>query len=117
MSLLTFTQDTAKFFSYAKSSITFKKNDFPAPNSPIRKQGSLGTSKKLPGDPGSIPGLGRSPGEGNGYPLQYSHLENSMGRGGWRATVHGVTNSCTPAVGDGQGGMLQFMGSQRVRHN
>ena len=42
-------------------------------------------------DPGSIPGLGRSPGEGNGYPLQYSCLENSMDRGAWWATVHGVT--------------------------
>ena len=39
---------------------------------------------------GSIPGLGRSPGEGNGNPLQYSCLENSMDRGTWRATVHGV---------------------------
>ena len=42
------------------------------------------------GDPGSIPGLGRSPGEGNGKPLQYSCLENPMDRGAWRATVHGV---------------------------
>ena len=42
------------------------------------------------GDRGSIPGLGRSPGEGNGYPLQYSYLENSMDQGAWRATVHGV---------------------------
>ena len=41
-------------------------------------------------DPGSIPGLGRSPGEGNGNPFQYSCLENPMGRGGWQATVHGV---------------------------
>jgi len=40
-----------------------------------------------------IPGLGRSPGEGNGYPFQYSCLENSMGRGDWRAAVHGVTES------------------------
>ena len=47
------------------------------------------------GDPGLIPGLGRSPGEGNGYPLQYSFLENSMDRGAWRATVHGVTKSQT----------------------
>ena len=45
------------------------------------------------GDPGSIPGLGRSPGEGSGNPLQYSCLENSMDRGAWRATVHGVTKS------------------------
>ena len=43
------------------------------------------------GDLGSIPGLGRSPGEGNGNPLQYSCLENPMDRGAWRATVHGVT--------------------------
>ena len=42
------------------------------------------------GDLGSIPGLGRSHGEGKGYPLQYSGLENSMDRGVWRATVHGV---------------------------
>ena len=41
-------------------------------------------------DPGSIPGLGRSPGEGNGNALQYSCLENPMDRGAWQATVHGV---------------------------
>jgi len=46
-------------------------------------------------DPGSIPGLGRSPGEENGYPLQYSCLENSMDRGVWQAIVHGVTKSWT----------------------
>ena len=46
-------------------------------------------------DMGSIPGLGRSPGEGNGNPLQYSFLENSMDRGAWWATVHGVTKSHT----------------------
>ena len=43
------------------------------------------------GDMGSVPGLGRSPGDGNGNPLQYSCLENSMDRGAWQATVHGVT--------------------------
>ena len=43
------------------------------------------------GDLGSILGSIRSPGEGNSYPLQYSCLENSMDRGGWRATVRGVT--------------------------
>ena len=48
------------------------------------------------GDPGSIPGLGRSPGEGNGNPLQYYCLENPTDRGAWQATV---------------------MGSQRVGHN
>ena len=49
------------------------------------------------GDGGSIPGLGRSPGEGNGYPLQYYCLENSMDRGAWWA--------------------IQSMGSQRVSYN
>ena len=47
------------------------------------------------GDPGSIPGLGRSPGEGNGNPLPYSCLENRMDRGAWWATVHGVIKSWT----------------------
>ena len=42
------------------------------------------------GDPGLNPGLGRSPGEGNGNPLQYSPLENPMDRGAWKATVHGA---------------------------
>ena len=46
-------------------------------------------------DLGSIPGSGRSPGEGNGYPLQYSYLENSVERGTWLATVHGVAKSWT----------------------
>ena len=45
--------------------------------------------------PGLIPGLGRSPGEGNDNPLQYSCLENPMDRGAWRATVHGVTKVWT----------------------
>ena len=43
----------------------------------------------------SIPGSGRSPGEGNGNPFQYSSLENSMDRGAWWATVHRVTKSKT----------------------
>ena len=47
------------------------------------------------GDPGSIPGLGRSPGEGNGNPLQFSCLDNSRDRGAWQAIVHGVTKSQT----------------------
>ena len=47
------------------------------------------------GDPGSIPGLGRCPGEENGYPFQYSFLVNSVDRGTWRATVHGVSKSQT----------------------
>ena len=44
-------------------------------------------------DTGSIPGSGRSPGEGNGKPFQYSCLENPMDRGGWWATVRGVAKS------------------------
>ena len=47
------------------------------------------------GDMGLIPGSGRSPGEGNGNPLQYSCLGNPMDRGVWWATVHGVTKSHT----------------------
>ena len=46
-------------------------------------------------DPGLIPGLGRSPGEGNSNPLQYSCLENSMDRGAWWATEHGLAKSQT----------------------
>ena len=54
--------------------------------------------KNLPaneGVMGLIPGSGRYPGKGNGNPLQYSCLENSMDRGAWRATVHAVTQSWT----------------------
>ena len=47
------------------------------------------------GDPGSIPGSGRSPGEGNGNLLQYSCLETPMERGAWWAAVHGVAKSWT----------------------
>ena len=47
------------------------------------------------GDPGSTPGLGRSPGEGNGNLLQYSCLENPMDRGAWQSIVHAVTKSQT----------------------
>ena len=47
------------------------------------------------GDPGSIPGLGRSPGEGNGNPLQYSCLGNPMDRGACWATIHGVPKNWT----------------------
>ena len=54
--------------------------------------------KNLPvnaGDVGLNPGWGKSPGEGNGNPLQYSSLGNSMDRGAWQATVHGVAKSWT----------------------
>ena len=49
----------------------------------------------IAGDPGSIPGSGRSSGEGNGNPLQYSCLENPIDRAAWWATVHGVAKSWT----------------------
>ena len=61
----------------------------------------FGSSKNLPanardtGDLGSIPGLGRSHGEGNGNPLPYSFLENSTDRGAWWATVNGVAKNQT----------------------
>ena len=50
---------------------------------------------KSAGDPGSIPGSGRCPAEGNSYPLQYSCLENPIDGGAWQATVHGATKSWT----------------------
>ena len=49
------------------------------------------------GDTGLIPGLGGSPGEGSGYPLQYSCLENPIDRGAWWATVHGITKESDTA--------------------
>ena len=53
------------------------------------------TSASTVRDPGSVPGLGRSPGEGNGNPLQDSCLENPMDRRAWWATVHGIAKSWT----------------------
>ena len=52
------------------------------------------------GDPGSIPRSGRSPGKGNGNPLQYSCLENPVDRGAWWARVRGVTKSWTQLSND-----------------
>ena len=67
--------------------------------SPVHQGSPGGSGGKEPacnaGDLGSIPGSGRSPGEGNGNPLQYSCLENPMDREAWRAAVHGVTKSQT----------------------
>ena len=60
------------------------------PGSPVGKESACSA-----GDLGSIPVSGRSPGEGNGNPLQYSCLENSMDGGAWWATVHGVAKSWT----------------------
>ena len=78
-------------------------------------------SRRYTGDAGLIPGLGRSPGEGNGNPLQYSCLGNPMNRGAWWATFQGVineldmtewlngNNSCDGCSVDRQGKSLQFL--------
>ena len=72
---------------------------WPPPGCHLYMDGLVGSEVKVSarnaGDPGSIPGSGRSPGEGNGNPLQYSRLENPMDGGAWWATVHGVAKSRT----------------------
>ena len=80
--------------------ITDKWLSFPIKQKFLKKLASLVAQvvKNLPAmqeTQSLIPELGRSPGEGNGNPLQYSCLEKPMDRGAWQATVHGVTNSCT----------------------
>ena len=71
--------------------------------------------KKLPAnagdirDVGSIPGSGRSPGGGHGNPLQYSCLENPMGRGAWQATAHRVAQSQTQLKGLGMHASLRIL--------
>ena len=72
----------------ARTRVMYRALDFPAV--PVVKNLHVNG-----GDSGSIPGLGRSPGEGNGNLLQYSGLENPMDSGAWRATVHGVAKSRT----------------------
>ena len=62
----------------------------------VRPGGSDGKESACSvGDPGLIPVSAKSPEEGNGYPLQYSCLDNPMGGGAWQVTVHGVTKSQT----------------------
>ena len=74
------------------------------------------------GDLGLIPGSGRSPGEGNGNPLQYSCLENSMDRGAWQVTVHGVAHTPLPPhthihiVCEGDWGKLLFCMNRNKLH-
>ena len=67
--------------------IILRKNGFPGGSDSEESTYNTGD----PGDTGSVPGLGRSLGEGNGSSLQHSCLENSMNRGAGRARVHGVT--------------------------
>ena len=69
------------------------KEEFLPPYSPCSSVGTESTCSE--GNPGSIPGLGRSPGGGHGNPLQYSCLENAMDRGAWWVTVRGVAKSWT----------------------
>jgi len=72
--------------------ICWRRDKLPTPVFLIFPGGSDGKESVCNvGDVGSIPGLGRSPGEGNSYTLQYSGLENSMDRGAWWATVPGGT--------------------------
>ena len=78
--------------------LTFTKQDTYRTNQHLGSFLGGSVAKNLPanaGVRGLIPSLGRSPGEGNGNPLQYSWQENSKERGAWRAPVHGVTNSWT----------------------
>ena len=90
--------------SLPRESSSLQRSSFPGSLPPTHlrrgkeKQGFHGGSEvKMSacnaGDLGSIPGLGRSPGEGNGNPFQYSCLESPMDRGDWWATVHGVAKS------------------------
>ena len=75
-------------FKQIGNKINFSCLDFPG--------GSDGKASAYnAGDPGSIPGSGRSPGEGNDNPLQYSCLENPVDRGAWQATAHMVAKSQT----------------------
>ena len=89
------------------ASLGLSKSSFPSILQALKASGNLAVSLSIlpsnslkwpqsacdAGDLGLIAGLGRSPGEGNGNPLQYSCLENPMGRGAWQATVHGVTRA------------------------
>ena len=79
---------TAKFIDWLVENCRFNNMGFPSGSDSEESACNAG-------DPGSIPGLGRFLGEGNGNPLQYSCLENPMDREAWWATVHGVTKSWT----------------------
>ena len=71
--------------------------------------GSVGKNLPASADMDLIFGLGRSSGEGNGNPLQFSYLENPMDRGGWQATVHGVAKSWARLSEQQQPLLIQFV--------
>ena len=74
------------FDFYSVLSLCFEESKCTIPGGSVSKESACNI-----GDAGFISVSGRSPREGNGYPLQYSCLENSMDRGAWWATVHGIT--------------------------
>ena len=78
------------------------------PHSSVGKESACNT-----GDLGSIPGSGRSPGEGNSNPLQYSCLENPMDRGAWQAIVHGVSRVGHDLATKGRGSYkMKYLGDK-----
>ena len=89
--------DTREYFSFENCRQAHSEQKFPV-FTPLASlpTGSIGKESACKaGDLGSIPGLGRPPGEGNGNPLQYSFLENPMDRGAWWAIVSGGRKSRT----------------------
>ena len=85
-----------EFCRFKLSKIFCDKNSFYVPTNMIFPGGSDGKESACnAGDLGLIPGLRRSPGEGNSFPFQYSCLENSVNRKAWQATVHGIAKSWT----------------------
>ena len=85
-------EDTAYiyFFSFIILGMENLAMGFPS-GSAVKNQPA--NAEDAAGAMGSIPGLGRSPGEGDGYPLQYSYLENPMDRGAWQSMAHRVEKS------------------------
>ena len=89
LNIFLFPLSTQSWPGYDSSSISFKI----LPNLLSKMLTQMVKNLPAVGDLASIPGVGRSPGEGNGYPLQCSCLENYMDRGAWQATVQGVAKS------------------------
>ena len=83
-------KEIRKYHKTNKNENTTYQNLWDAPKPVPRGGFTLPISARDARDPGSVPGSGRSPGEENGNPVHYSCLENSVNRGAWQATVHGV---------------------------